>query len=115
MQSTGRVTIQLGSEQLMSKPGASIQTGGIERDFDMTDQMQSYFREKPTAALIEATIVHVAETDMAALRKWKNGTASFTTDSGKVFTVSHAATASLGPLQNGEVQIRIGGDPAEEA
>jgi hypothetical protein len=112
-QVAGRVTIMLGSEQLQSKPGASLQTGGIERTYDLTDQLEPWYSEKGIASQIEATIICVAETDLAALRKWKNGTAKFLTDNGHVFTIPKAGTASLGPLQNGEVQIRIGGGPAE--
>lgn len=115
MQSTSRVTIKLDNDQLRSKPGASLQGGGLNRDFDMTDQLESYFKEKGIPAMIKATLIHVADTDMAKLRNWKNGTAYYTTDTGHVYTISNAATASLGDLSNGEVEITIGGDPAVSA
>jgi hypothetical protein len=113
-QQTGRVTIKLGSETLRSKPGASLQIGGIARDFDATDQMESFYRETPKAAQIKCTMPHMADTDIIALRDWKNGTAHFVTDTGRTFTVSNAAIADVGDLSNGEVEVTIGGDPAAQ-
>jgi hypothetical protein len=114
MQQSGRVTVKLETETLISKPGASLQIGGTSRAFDMTDQNSSYYRETGKPARIKATMVHVSETDLLKLQRFKNGTASFTTDTGHVYIVSNAATADLGDLANGEVDIEIGGDPADE-
>lgn len=114
MQVSGRATIKLDSDSLRTKPGASMNPGGITRDFDTTDQLQAYYREKGTPSVIKATIIHAADTDLIKLRNWKNGTATFETDTGRVFTVANAATATLGDLSGGEVEITIMGDPATE-
>lgn len=111
-QQTGRVTIRIGNETLRSRPGASLQVGGINRDFDATDQGEAYYRERIIPAQITATMVHMSDTDVAALQRLKNTTAFFTTDSGLTWTVANAAVSSVGDLSNGEVQIVIGGDPA---
>ena len=113
-QQTGRVTIKLGNETLRSKPGASLQIGGISREFEMTDQLESYYREKPKAALIKCTMPHMSDTDIIALQSWKNGTAHFMTDSGRCYTVANAAIADVGDLSNGEVELTVGGDPAAQ-
>lgn len=110
-QQTGRVSIKLDNETLRSKPGASLQIGGISRAFEATDQLESYFREQPKAAQIKCTMPHMSDTDVIALQAWK-GTAFFTTDTGQTFTVANAATAEIGDLANGDVDITIGGDPA---
>lgn len=111
-QATGRVTIKIGSEALRSKAGASINVGGINRDFDVTDQLESYYREKGTVATIKATMPHFADTDLLKLRNMKNFTAFFETDTGHLYTVAKAAVANVGDLANGEVEVTIMGDPA---
>jgi Phage tail tube protein len=112
-QQTGRVTIKLDNETLRSKGGASLQIGGIRRAFDATDQMESYYRESVIPAQIKCTMPHMSDTDLIRLRDWKNGTAHFTTDSGHTYTVANAAVAEIGDLANGDVDVTIGGDPAE--
>jgi len=114
VQTTGRVTLKLGSEQLSTKPGAVLQPGGINRDFDMTDQLQSYYKEKGVPAMMRGTIVHATETDLIKLRNWKNGTAFYETDTDHVYTIANASIVSVGDLANGEVEVTIMGDPATE-
>ncbi len=111
-QASGRATIKLDSDTLRSKPGASLQTGGINREYDVTDQLESYYRERPVPAQIKCTIVHMTDTDIIKLRNWKDGTAYFETDTGTLYTVPKAGVASLGDLVNGEVEVTIMGDPA---
>lgn len=113
-QATGRVTIKLDTATLRSKNGATIQVGGIQREFDVTDQSEAFFREKVVVASIRATIVHMADTDLLKLRTWKNGTAFFRTDTGRTYTIAHAAVASIGDLANGECEVVIMGDPAAQ-
>lgn len=114
MQVSGRATIKLDSDALRTKPGSSLQIGGIVREFDVTDQLQSYFRERGIVAVIKGTVVHASDTELIKLRDWKNGTCTFETDTGRVYTVSNAATASIGDLSGGEVELTIMGDPADE-
>jgi len=110
-QQTGRVSIKLDNETLRSKPGASLQIGGITREFAATDQLEAYYKENPNAAQIRCTMPHMSDTDIIKLQTWK-GTAHFTTDTGHTFTVANAATANIGDLANGEVELTLGGDPA---
>lgn len=109
-QATGRVTIDLDGTQHRSRPGARIQLGGIEREFDATDQGEVYWKEKSIPAQIQFTLVHMADSDLIALRKLVNATAKFICDSGPVYTMTGAGTAKLGDLQNGEVEVTLGGD-----
>lgn len=111
-QASGMATIVLDSDTLRSKAGASFQPGGINREYDMTDQLESYYREKPVPAMIKCTMVHMTDTDLIKLRNWKDGTAYFRTDTGVLYTVPKAGTASIGDLSNGEVEVTIMGDPA---
>jgi hypothetical protein len=113
-QVTGRVTLTLDNDQLRSKPGASLQIGGIEREFDATDQGEAYYKEKSVAASVKCTMVHCADTDLLKLQKFKDGTAQFICDSGPTYTITNAGTAKVGDLQNGEVEITLGGQAAEQ-
>lgn len=114
-QKTGRVTIKLNADTLVSKAGARLQTGGVSRTTDMSDQGSSFFMEQNKPAQIRATMIHTAQTDLEALRAFKNGTVTFQTDTGRSYTVANAHTEDLGELQNGEVEITIGGDPAVQS
>ena len=112
-QKTGRVTLKINGGQLASKRGAQLQTGGVEREPDIDDQGKSYYSEKIVGALVTATIIHTSQTDLVALRGFAGGTLNFETDTGQVWTVPDAFTQTIGPLQNGEVEVTFGGDPAE--
>jgi uncharacterized protein YacL len=114
VQVSGRATIKLEGEALRSKPGSSMQIGGIQREFDVTDQLQAYFRERGTVAMIKVTVIHASDTELVKLRDWKDGTCTFETDTGRVYTIANAAVANVGDLSNGEVEVTLMGDPAEE-
>jgi hypothetical protein len=77
----------------------------------MTDQGEVYYQENYIPAQIKCTMPHMKDTDLGKLRAWKNGTASFVTDTGVTFTVAKAFTAEVGELQNGEVDVTINGQP----
>lgn len=112
---SGRVVVKLDGNVLTSKPGASLQIGGPRRAFEMSDQGTPHFQETLVPAEIKATLIHVAETDLPALRGFSDGTVTFEDDLGVVYVVNSAATAEFGTLANGEVEITIGGAPAERA
>ena len=114
-QVTGRVTIKLGSDSLRSKPGATLNIGGITREYDVTDQLESYYTEKGTVATIKCTMPHMSDTDLIAIRNVKNVTAYYVTDTDHTYTVPNASIASIGDLSNGEVEITVMGDPAQSA
>lgn len=109
-QQTGRVTISLDGTQHRSKPGASINIGGVERKWDATDQGEAYFQEKSIPAMLKFTLVHMTDSDLLALQKFKNGTAQYITDTGRTYTISGAAVSKVGDLQNGEAEVELGGD-----
>lgn len=111
---TGRITIKLDGAPLRSKPGATLQIGGVQREADTDDQGQVYYREMIVPAEIGATMVHVAETDLLALRDFADGVVEYICDTGRTYVVSGAFTTELGTLENGEVSISLAGAPAEQ-
>lgn len=113
MQQSGRVTVKVDGNQLRSKSGAGIKVGGTEREDDMTDQGDVFYKEKNVPAEVTCTLVHVADTDVDGLRSFKDGTVQYETDTGVVYTVANAFTKNLGQLKNGEIDVTFGGAPAK--
>jgi Phage tail tube protein len=114
-QQTGKVTVKVSGSSLRSKEGASIQLGGIDRDGDMTDQGEFYFKEKYAKSEVKATLIHCSDSDLVKLRKAKNIPLTFACDSGTVYTVAGAVVATIGELKSGEVEVTFMGPPASES
>lgn len=114
-QATGRVTVKLNGDVFGSMPGASIDLGGIVREPVVTDQGDVRYRESTKASEIKATLVHVAALDLHAIRSVVDGVGTFETDTGVVYTVRGCFCKDMGELVNGEVEVILGGAPAEPA
>lgn len=114
-QKTGRVKIKLDGATLRSKAGASLQIGGTRREADTDDQGRVYYREMDTPATVSCTLIHTSDTDLIALRDFKDGTINFECDTGTVYTIGGAFMTELGELSNGEVDFNGAGQAAEQA
>lgn len=113
MRKTGRVTVKFDGESIRSKPGASLQIGGVQRDGEMSDQGKFFYSERDVPSEVKCTLIHVADTDLDAIRRFRDGVVTFECDTGITYTVPNAATMELGELANGEVEVTFMGDPAE--
>lgn len=111
-QATGRVTIKLDGDVIRSRSGASLQTGGVVREPLTTDQGSIFYREDITPAAVVATVVHIAETDIQALRALRDFTCTFETDTGVSWSISNAFVTEVGALANGEFELTINGNAA---
>jgi hypothetical protein len=111
MKATGRVKVKIDGELLRSKPGASIQIGGVKRTPVPLDVGFDH-KEEPVPAEVKCTLSHVGATDLRAIRAFENGTVTYETDNGPVYTVPNAYCADMGELKDGEVEVTFGGDPA---
>lgn len=111
MKSTGRVKVKMNGDVLRSKPGASIQIGGVKRTPVPNDQGTVDYKEETVPAQVKCTLVHVGKTDLPALLKFDDGTVQYETDTGLTYTVPNAFVEELGELKDGEVEITFGGDP----
>ena len=112
MQNTGRVKVKMDGDVLRSKPGASLQIGGTKREAVPNDQGTVDFKESTAPAEVKCTLVHVATTDLDAIRDYSNGTVQFETDTGVAYTMPNAFCSDIGELKDGEVEVTFGGDPA---
>ncbi len=113
-QKSGRVTIKLNGDTLISKKGASLKLGGIKKTVEMSDQGGAYHTEEWDPSEVKATMLHVATTDMPAILAF-TGVVSYETDTGVVYSIAGAVCTDLGELSNGEVEATFGGAPAEQA
>ena len=111
-QVTGRVKEKVDGELLRSKPGATIQIGGVKRNPMPNDQGTTDFKTENVPAMVKATLHHVANTDLPALLAFQGGTVIWEGDNNISYTVPGAFTQELGELKDGEVEVTFGGDPA---
>lgn len=111
---TGRVTVTVDTVgALRSKPGASCDMGGLVSEGGMTDQGLFYAKESYQFCTIECVLVHMSDTDLHALKKAKNVTVKYETDTGVTYTTALGRVANSLKLENGEVPVTIIGPPAK--
>lgn len=112
-QATGRVTIKLDGDPIRSRAGASLQIGGTIREDLTTDQGSIFYREDTSPAMIVATVVHLADTDIQTLRSLRDFNCTYETDTGTAWSINNAFVTEVGELSNGEFQLTIKGNAAE--
>lgn len=112
---SGRVTVKVNGDVLTSAPGASMQMGGAQRAFEMSDQGTVHHQETLVPGQISCTLIHVAPTDLGALRAFVGGVVTFEDDIGVVYVMREAGTMELGDLSAGNIEITFGGAPVERA
>lgn len=108
-QVTGRVFVSLGGQRMRSKEGASLETGGIEREAAISDAGVDGYMEKITAPKVDFKINHTRETDLTAIQNFRGQALTFETDTGIVYTVHNAWCAKPPKLEKGEVTLEFQG------
>lgn len=106
-QVTGRIFISLNGQRIRSKEGASLETGGVERDAANSDSGVDGFTEKIVPPKVECKISHTAQTKLKELQAF-TGTLTFETDTGSVYTLIEAWCAKPPKLEKGEVSLEFG-------
>jgi hypothetical protein len=104
-QVTGRVFVALNGQRIRSKEGASLETGGIEREAQTSDAGVDGFSEKIAVPRVECRVNHTDAISLKAFQDFRNGSLTFETDTGKVFTLSDAWCAKPPKLTKGEVEL----------
>lgn len=107
-QIAGKVFLTINGQRLRSKEGASLETGGVEREAVVSDSGVDGFTEKITAPKVEAKISLTADIKLADLQAFKDGTLVFETDTGRVYTLINAWNAKPPKLEKGEVSLEFG-------
>lgn len=113
MQYLGRVTIRANGEVWDTKPGASCDLGGIQRDSVVTDQAMG-FTEIPKPGMIECEIALKRGLTLQTIRDLKDATAVFECDIGQRFIFKDAYTSETLNISSGAVKVKLMALPAEE-
>jgi hypothetical protein len=106
-QVTGRVFISLNGQRIRSKEGASLETGGIEKEPAVSDAGVDGPTSKVVAPKVECKINHTAKTKLSDIQAF-SGTLTFETDTGRVYTLIEAWNAKPPKLEKGEVSLEFG-------
>jgi hypothetical protein len=108
MQIAGKVFLTINGQRLRSKEGASLETGGTEREAVISDSGVDGFMEKETAPKVECKVSLSADVRLTDLQAFKDGTLVFETDTGRTYTLSNAWCAKPPKLEKGEVSLEFG-------
>lgn len=106
-QVTGRVFISLNGQRIRSKEGASLETGGIEREAAISDAGVDGYMEKVTAPKVDCKINHTDQTRLSDIQAFREGTLTFETDTGRIYTLRGAWNAKPPKLDKGEVTLEF--------
>lgn len=106
-QVTGRVTVSINGKRIRSKEGASLDTGGAKREAAMSDAGVDGYTETLTAPTVDCKINHTADTSLTELHAFKDGTLTFETDTGRIYTLINAWSSTPPKLEKGEVTLQF--------
>lgn len=102
---TGRAFISLNGQRIRSKEGATLNTGGIQRQAAVSDAGVDGFTESVVPPQVQCKINHNAQLSLKDIHAFKDGTLVFETDTGKVFTLVGAWSATPPAMSKGEVDL----------
>lgn len=109
----GRVTVRVNGTVQDSKPGASLDIGGITRESVVTDQDMG-FTETPKPSRIECEIALKAGVTLADLAAFKDGSLMYECDTGQRYIIKDGYTAETISIASGSVKVVFMGKPAQE-
>lgn len=114
MQVAGKAFVTINGKRLRSKEGASLETGGIEREAAISDSGVDGFMEKNTAPKVDCKVSLTDDVRLADIQNFKDGTLIFETDTGRVYTLTNAWCAKPPKLEKGEVTLEFGAEECLE-
>ena len=87
---TGRVTLQVDGQTLLSKHGATLEYGGVKRTAVVGPGGVIGYTEEMTPPMIHFELAHTADTSLDQIANWTDSTAIFATDSGHSYVIAQA-------------------------
>jgi len=110
----GIVRIKANGLLLESKPGATLDLGGKERELKAGHRVYG-FTEKVVPAMCTCTVYWKAGTPLETLREMTEGLITFEADIGETYQISNATLTKTLKVKDetGEVDLEFGGDAAE--
>lgn len=108
-QYTGRVFININGQRYRSKDGASLDIGGVTRQAAMSDSGVDGHIESTAAPKVDFALNHSADVSLTDIHAMTDATLTYVTDTGVVFTIREAFSATPPKLAKGEVQCSFEG------
>lgn len=110
-----RVSITIGTDELISEPGAEVQLGGIENEEVLTDNPDVVlFKQKTVAASVKCDLPNIAERDMVAIKKFRGPITVKFLETGKTYTIPRGRYKKDGGIKDGKLNgLELGGAPAK--
>lgn len=116
MKVTGRVFINVaGRGRLRSRPGAELNTGGVNREEVVGDDSVHGFREEIVAPTIECEISHTGNDDLLDLNNIVDDSVAFETDTGQTYIMQEAWLAEPANLRDGATRLLFKGVRVDKA
>lgn len=113
-QVTGIVKVYVNGKLFRSKPGAKLKTGGMKREAVVGHSVYGY-TEEPEPSELDATIAHMADSDIPEMNDFVDATLRFETDTGVVLTIANAFTTEPCELSSGgDLTLKMMGEPATQ-
>lgn len=113
-QVTGRITITVGGKRLLSREGATLKYGGVERKGVAGDTGVHGYTEETATPGVECTISHTGETSLAELLEITSTTLVFEADTGRTYILRQAWCGGGLELSKGEVKLKFEAMSCEE-
>jgi hypothetical protein len=110
---SGRARVIANGELIDSKPGASIDLGGVQRS-GVVNEHSSGYSEAPKQSRVEMEVAIKKGDSVERFRNITNGTVHFTLDTGQNFIVKNAFTEDTLSINSGSLKLVFMGDAAQE-
>lgn len=112
---TGRVSITLNGKRYDSKPGASLKLAGVTRTPVVTDAGVAGYTEEYGPGECSFTIPHSANISITEIHAMTDTNLVFTTDTGKILTLTNAWSAEMPTLASGDIGCKFNSPGSREA
>ena len=104
-QIAGKAYITINGKRLRSKEGAKLNTGGIQREPQSSDSGVDGYTEKHSVPQVDCMINLTPDISLQEIQNFKDGTLTFETDIGKIFTLKDAWCANPPEVTKGVVTL----------
>lgn len=115
-QITGRAFISINGARLKSRPGATLNLGGFNRETQNGDDSVHGYKEAVMQPSVSCTISHDKDVSLKELADAKDVSVTLETDTGRTYIMSPSWLTAPPELntQEGSIQLNYEGMSAEE-
>lgn len=106
-QITGKATVKVDGEELLTDVDATLNVGGFSREAVMGARGVQGFRESPEAPALTTTVRHTEQLDLLALGRITGASVIFETDTGDAYLLRRAFVTDTVELSSGNGGVRL--------